>query len=98
MCVCVPQGYKGITCFIVDRDTDGLHIGRKENKLGLRASSTCSLTFDNMKVNLLRSIHSSSSYCDLASELLEVTGWFCAAIKSDAGSREEHFRESGSRL
>ncbi|NP_001338578.1 short/branched chain specific acyl-CoA dehydrogenase, mitochondrial [Danio rerio] len=43
-------GYRGITCFIVDRDTEGLHIGRKENKLGLRASSTCPLTFDNMKV------------------------------------------------
>ncbi|KAK9966038.1 hypothetical protein ABG768_005089 [Culter alburnus] len=44
-------GYRGITCFIVDRDTEGLHIGRKENKLGLRASSTCPLTFDNMKVH-----------------------------------------------
>ncbi|XP_077055914.1 short/branched chain specific acyl-CoA dehydrogenase, mitochondrial isoform X2 [Siphateles boraxobius] len=44
-------GYRGITCFLVDRDTDGLHIGRKENKLGLRASSTCPLTFDNMKVH-----------------------------------------------
>lgn len=44
-------GYRGITCFIVDRHTEGLHIGRKENKLGLRASSTCPLTFDNMKVH-----------------------------------------------
>lgn len=44
-------GYRGITCFLVDRDTDGLHIGKKENKLGLRASSTCPLTFDNMKVH-----------------------------------------------
>ncbi|ROI83838.1 Short/branched chain specific acyl-CoA dehydrogenase, mitochondrial [Anabarilius grahami] len=44
-------GYRGITCFIVDRDTEGLHIGRKENKLGLRASSTCPLTFDSMKVH-----------------------------------------------
>ncbi|KAM6951429.1 short/branched chain specific acyl-CoA dehydrogenase, mitochondrial [Aplochiton taeniatus] len=43
-------GYRGITCFIVDRDTEGLHIGKKENKLGLRASSTCPLNFDNVKV------------------------------------------------
>ncbi|XP_048843181.1 short/branched chain specific acyl-CoA dehydrogenase, mitochondrial isoform X1 [Brienomyrus brachyistius] len=43
-------GYRGITCFIVDRDTEGLYIGKKENKLGLRASSTCPLTFDNVKV------------------------------------------------
>ncbi|XP_060795157.1 short/branched chain specific acyl-CoA dehydrogenase, mitochondrial [Neoarius graeffei] len=43
-------GHRGITCFIVDRDTEGLHIGKKENKLGLRASSTCALTFDNVTV------------------------------------------------
>ncbi|XP_035125268.1 short/branched chain specific acyl-CoA dehydrogenase, mitochondrial isoform X1 [Callithrix jacchus] len=43
-------GYKGITCFLVDRDTPGLHIGKPENKLGLRASSTCPLTFENVKV------------------------------------------------
>ncbi|CAG5904857.1 unnamed protein product [Menidia menidia] len=43
-------GYKGITCFIVDRDTEGLEICKKENKLGLRASSTCPLNFDNVKV------------------------------------------------
>lgn len=43
-------GYKGITCFIVDRDTPGLTIGKKEDKLGLRASSTCVVHFDNLKV------------------------------------------------
>ncbi|XP_054899262.1 short/branched chain specific acyl-CoA dehydrogenase, mitochondrial [Poeciliopsis prolifica] len=43
-------GYRGITCFIVDRDTPGLEICKKENKLGLRASSTCPLNFDIVKV------------------------------------------------
>ncbi|XP_077206129.1 short/branched chain specific acyl-CoA dehydrogenase, mitochondrial isoform X2 [Paroedura picta] len=43
-------GYKGITCFIVDRDTEGLHVGKKEDKLGIRATSTCPVTFENMKV------------------------------------------------
>ncbi|XP_072312507.1 short/branched chain specific acyl-CoA dehydrogenase, mitochondrial [Eucyclogobius newberryi] len=43
-------GYRGITCFLVDRDADGLEICKKENKLGLRASSTCPLNFDNVKV------------------------------------------------
>uniref|UniRef100_A0A8C6USP8 Short/branched chain specific acyl-CoA dehydrogenase, mitochondrial n=1 Tax=Neogobius melanostomus TaxID=47308 RepID=A0A8C6USP8_9GOBI len=43
-------GYRGITCFIVDKDTEGLEICKKENKLGLRASSTCPLNFDNVKV------------------------------------------------
>ncbi|KAL4668458.1 hypothetical protein H8957_011297 [Semnopithecus entellus] len=42
-------GYKGITTFLVDRDTPGLHIGKPENKLGLRASSTCPVTFENVK-------------------------------------------------
>uniref|UniRef100_G1NGE8 Short/branched chain specific acyl-CoA dehydrogenase, mitochondrial n=1 Tax=Meleagris gallopavo TaxID=9103 RepID=G1NGE8_MELGA len=44
------SGYKGITCFIVDRDTEGLHVGKKEDKLGIRASSTCPVTFENVKV------------------------------------------------
>lgn len=43
-------GYKGITCFLVDRGTEGLHVGKSENKLGIRASSTCPLTFENVKV------------------------------------------------
>ena len=44
------QGYRGITCFIVDRDTPGLEIGKKEDKLGIRASSTCVVHFDNVRV------------------------------------------------
>ncbi|XP_046304753.1 short/branched chain specific acyl-CoA dehydrogenase, mitochondrial isoform X1 [Marmota monax] len=44
------RGYRGITCFLVDRDTEGLHIGKAENKLGIRASSTCPVTFENVKV------------------------------------------------
>lgn len=43
-------GYKGITCFIVDRDMPGLSIGKKEDKLGIRASSTCPITLDNVRV------------------------------------------------
>ncbi|XP_053627886.1 short/branched chain specific acyl-CoA dehydrogenase, mitochondrial isoform X1 [Cherax quadricarinatus] len=43
-------GYKGITCFIVDAGTPGLSIGKKEDKLGLRASNTCSVHFDNVRV------------------------------------------------
>ncbi|KAI9360388.1 acyl-CoA oxidase [Zopfochytrium polystomum] len=43
------KGYKGITCFIVDREM-GVQIAKKEKKLGIRASSTCALTFDDVKV------------------------------------------------
>lgn len=44
------QGYKGITAFIVDRDTPGFVVGKKEDKLGIRASGTCVLHFDNVRV------------------------------------------------
>lgn len=40
-------GYKGITAFLVDRSTPGLTVGRKEDKLGIRASSTCELLLED---------------------------------------------------
>ena len=43
-------GYRGITAFLVERDTPGFTVGRKEDKLGIRASSTCELLFDNCEV------------------------------------------------
>ena len=43
-------GYKGITCFLVERDFAGFAVGKKEDKLGIRASSTCELLFDNCRV------------------------------------------------
>uniref|UniRef100_A0A7S3G3X3 short-chain 2-methylacyl-CoA dehydrogenase n=1 Tax=Palpitomonas bilix TaxID=652834 RepID=A0A7S3G3X3_9EUKA len=44
------KGYKGITAFAVDRNTEGLEIAKKENKLGIRASSTCTIHFNDMEV------------------------------------------------
>lgn len=44
-------GYKGITCFLVDADSPGLTVGKKEDKLGIRASSTCPVHFDNVRVD-----------------------------------------------
>jgi alkylation response protein AidB-like acyl-CoA dehydrogenase len=41
------QGYKGITSFLVHRDNPGFHIGKKEHKLGIRASSTCEVTYED---------------------------------------------------
>jgi alkylation response protein AidB-like acyl-CoA dehydrogenase len=43
-------GYKGITSFIVERGMAGFSIGRKEDKLGIRASSTCELILDGVRV------------------------------------------------
>lgn len=43
------KGYKGITCFVVPKEL-GVQIAKKEQKLGIRASSTCVLNFDGVKV------------------------------------------------
>lgn len=43
-------GYKGITCFVVERGMAGFTVGRKEDKLGIRASSTCELILDSVRV------------------------------------------------
>ncbi|MCK5519975.1 MAG: acyl-CoA dehydrogenase [Candidatus Marinimicrobia bacterium] len=43
-------GYKGITAFIVEKDFEGFTVGKKEDKLGIRASSTCELLLENCKV------------------------------------------------
>lgn len=43
-------GYKGITAFIVEKGFDGFSVGKKEDKLGIRASSTTELILDNCKV------------------------------------------------
>ncbi len=44
------QGHRGITCFLVERDTPGFQVGKKEDKLGIRASSTCELILDDCRV------------------------------------------------
>ena len=44
------SGYRGITCFLVERETAGFQVGKKEDKLGIRASSTCELILDDCRV------------------------------------------------
>ena len=43
-------GYRGITAFLIERGTPGLSIGKKEDKLGIRASSTCEVILDDCRV------------------------------------------------
>lgn len=60
------KGYKGITAFMVDAETEGITVGTPENKLGLRASSTCPVIFDNVKVdatNILGEVGLGYKYC-----------------------------------
>lgn len=44
-------GYKGITAFLVERESEGFSIGKKEDKLGIRASSTTELVFEDVRVS-----------------------------------------------
>ncbi|WP_437761164.1 acyl-CoA dehydrogenase [Sorangium sp. So ce281] len=44
------KGYKGITAFVVERSFPGFSVGKKENKLGIRASSTCELVLEDCEV------------------------------------------------
>jgi alkylation response protein AidB-like acyl-CoA dehydrogenase len=43
-------GYKGITAFLVERGTPGFSVGKKEDKLGIRASSTCELILEDCRI------------------------------------------------
>lgn len=43
-------GYKGITAFVVDKGTPGFSLGKKEVKLGIRASSTCEVVMENVRI------------------------------------------------
>ena len=44
------SGHRGITAFLVERETAGFSVGKKEDKLGIRASSTCELLLDECRV------------------------------------------------
>jgi len=48
--VAPDKGYRGITAFLVERDFAGFSVGKKENKLGIRASSTCELILEDCAV------------------------------------------------
>ena len=54
MLFCVTEkdvGHKGISCFIIEKETEGLSAGKPEEKLGIRASDTCELYFDQVRVS-----------------------------------------------
>lgn len=47
----VEAGYRGITAFLVEKGADGFTVGKKEDKLGIRASSTTELVFEDVRVS-----------------------------------------------
>jgi alkylation response protein AidB-like acyl-CoA dehydrogenase len=63
-------GYKGITAFIVERDTPGLAVGKREDKLGVRASSTCEVVLEDCPVPAANVLGSVGQGYKIAIELL----------------------------
>jgi len=87
-------GYRGITCFLVPRDAQGLQVGRKEDKLGIRASSTCELILEDVRVPAESVLGQPGQGYKIAMETLNVgrigiaaqmTGLAAAALEHAAG-------------
>lgn len=45
------KGYKGISAFMIEKGTEGIELGHKEDKLGIRSSDTCTVAFNNCRVH-----------------------------------------------
>lgn len=63
--------HKGISAFIVDMKTDGISIGKKEDKLGIRASSTGTITFEDVKIPKTHLLGSPGQGFKIAMETLD---------------------------
>lgn len=62
--------HKGITAFIVDKGMEGFEIGKKEDKLGIRSSDTCSLGFTNVRVSPMHQLGEEGNGFKIAMETL----------------------------
>jgi len=56
------RGYRGITAFVLDKSLPGISVGPSEKKLGLRASSTCPVHFDNVRVRMIVHFENCGAY------------------------------------
>jgi len=91
---------KGISCFLVEQGARGLHVGKKEDKMGLRASSTVSLAFDELRVPASAMLGSEGQGFAIAMAALDggrigiasqAVGIGCAALASAVRyARERH--------
>ena len=63
-------GYKGITAFLVEKGAPGFTLGKKEDKLGIRASSTCALIFNDCVVPAAQVLGEPGKGCKIAIETL----------------------------
>ncbi len=95
------KGYKGITAFLVEKDFKGFSVGKREHKLGIRASSTCELIFENCEVpkeNVLGEIGKGYKYAietlnegriGIGAQMLGIAGGAYKAALDYVQSREQ---------
>ncbi|HPI40695.1 MAG TPA: acyl-CoA dehydrogenase [Pseudobdellovibrionaceae bacterium] len=95
------KGYKGITAFLVEKTTPGFKVGKKEDKLGIRASSTCELLFENCyigKENILGEIGKgykiaietlNEGRIGIGAQMIGIAGGAYEATKNYIKSREQ---------
>lgn len=90
---------KGISAFIVETDTPGYIVNKKENKLGMRSSDTCQLMFDNMRVPAENLIGVEGEGFKQAMKILEGGRISIAALSVGLaqGSLDESLKYSGER-
>ena len=74
------KGAKGLTAFVVEKDTPGLSAGKKEKKMGIRASNTSEVIFDNVKVPQENRIGEEGKGFSLAMKTLDHTRPMIGAI------------------
>ncbi|MEV6826016.1 acyl-CoA dehydrogenase family protein [Amycolatopsis sp. NPDC051102] len=66
------HGVYGVTAFLVPRDTPGVVVGPNEDKLGIRASSTCGVQFDSVRIPLGRRLGEEGEGYDIAVDTLNI--------------------------
>jgi alkylation response protein AidB-like acyl-CoA dehydrogenase len=75
----ISRGHRGITAFIVEKDTPGLVIGKKEKKMGIRASQTATIAFEDMRVPVANRLGEEGEGFPLAMKTFEITRTHIAA-------------------
>jgi len=73
-------GIRGLTAFIVDRDTPGFSTGKKEEKMGIRASNTCELILDNVRVPATNRIGREGEGFKIAMKTLDAARPFVGSV------------------
>jgi len=75
----ISLGYRGVTAFVVDKDTPGLSVGKKERKMGQHCNSTTELIFDNCRIPISNQIGEEGKGFRMAIEAIDASRTSVAA-------------------